>query len=218
MNNEWASLFHLVERCFKRKYVLLVLFWTLQTHLHFNSKLHQAFMEPSLTTDLFLLAGIGFFLSGSPCWHSFPWQRGHMRKVLCCGTVPLYTPSTASYTHSMSLPSLWRLHWLKELTSDPDGGAQSSAPALSPPAGMLTGFRYSSFHLWGKKKFIQTLEKCDFIIKKDSGPVEVSGNSSSKHIALITDVNVLYTVFASGNSLIFPMLVYTVKFCFPKEK
>lgn len=44
---------------------------------------------------------------------------------------------------------------------------------------------------------------------------EVTGSSSTKHIALFTDVNVLYTLMASGNS---PMLVYTVKFCFLKKE
>lgn len=103
-----------------------------------------------LTTDLFLLAGTGFSLSGSPCWQSVPWQRGRTRKAPCCGTVLPYTPSLASYTHSMSLPSPWRPHWLKELTSDPD---RCSAPTLSPTARMLMG---SNIHLsiCRKRKYI----------------------------------------------------------------
>lgn len=48
----------------------------------------------------------------------------------------------------------------------------------------------------------------------DSELDETAGNSSTKHIALFTDVHVLYTLIASGNS---PVLVYTVKFCFLEE-
>lgn len=58
------------------------------------------------------------------------------------------------------------------------------------------------FHLsiCRRRKYIQTLEKCDFIIKKkkqDSGPDEATGNSSSEHNALFTDVNVVYTTVQS---------------------
>lgn len=48
----------------------------------------------------------------------------------------------------------------------------------------------------------------------DSELDKTAGNSSTKHIALFTDVHVLYTLIASGNS---PVLVYTVKFCFLEE-
>jgi len=77
----------------------------------------------------------------------------------------------------------------------------------------------SNIHLaicW-ERKDIQTLEKWDFFIKEDSGPEQLTGSSSSKHVALFTDVNVVYTVFASSKVRC-SMIVYTVKFCFFKEK
>lgn len=114
--------------------------------------IRYTFMRPLLTIDLFLLTGTVFSLGGSPCWQSFPLQRGCMRKALCCGTMLLYTPSPASYIHWMSFPSTWRPLWLKELTSDPDQRSQSSVPTLPLTAGMLLRIKHSSFRLWKKKK------------------------------------------------------------------
>lgn len=190
----------------------IVISWMLLPTWH--TELHWVFLTGTLT-DLFLLVGIGSSLSGSPCWQTVLSQYGPMRKGLCCGTGLLSTHCLASYTHSMSSPSPWRWHLLKGLTSDPDGQEWMECS-------LLQGCRRVQIFIFPsceKGKYIQRLEKCDFIIMKtNSGPEEVTDISSSKHIALFTNVNVLDTLFASGNSEVFPMLVYTVKFCFLLEK
>lgn len=89
------------------------------------------------------------------------------------------------------------------------------------PLSLAATLTDSDIHLpkSGEGRYIRTFGEmwlCHIITisKMDSELDETAGNSSTKHIALFTDVHVLYTLIASGNS---PVLVYTVKFCFLEE-
>lgn len=182
--------------------------------LHPNRKCNEWFPGTILMIDLLFLTETVFSPTGFPSWQSCPWRHGCTKMALCSAIVLLSTPFLASCTRWMSLPSPWRRLWSKESSSDPD----TKFSSLSLSSGMLKRIKYSSFHLWEKDEHLETLEMWLSARGRTVNFDQVSGNLSSKHPSLLTDVNVLNTVLASGNSHFFPMLVYTVKFCFPKEK
>lgn len=105
----------------------------------------------------------------------------------------------------MSSVSPWKQHWLKGLNSDPKSYSSAKWHLML----MSANSRLSIY-----EEIVDTyrlFQRETFIMYTATGRYDITGNSSTKHIALVTDVNVWYTVFGSGNS---PMLVYTVKSCF----
>lgn len=138
---------------------------------------------------LFILTEIGYSLIGSPCWQNFLWLRGCTRMVPCCGTVLLYSPSPASYAHSMSSLSLWRRHWWKGLTCDSGWWWWRQRSVLAP-----LRITKSSFLLLEKKENLVLAT----LFKKER---------------LWTDWNhwkrllQTFSLFASGNRLNFPLYV-----------
>lgn len=94
----------------------------------------------------------------------------------------------------------------------PGDGAGQRSRALTPTRRSapchsiqecLRRIKYSSFHLWEKDERLETLELWLSARGRTVNLDEVTGNLSSKHLSLLTDVNVLNTVLASGNSLLF---------------
>lgn len=164
-----------------------------------NRKCNGWLPETLLMIGLLFWTGTGFSPTGSPSWQSCPWQRGCTRTALCSAIVLLSTPFLASCTRWMSLPSPWRRLWSKESSSDPD----AKFSPLSLNSGMLKRIKYSSFHLWEKDEHLETLEMWLSARGRTVNFDEVTGNLSSKHLSLLTDVNVLNTVLASGNGLFF---------------
>lgn len=164
-----------------------------------NRKCNEWLRGTLLMIDLLFTTGTGFSPTGSPSWQSCPWQGGCTRTALCFGIVLLSAPFRASCTRWMSSPSPWRRRWLKESSSDPD-------PEFSPlslNSGMRNRIKYSSFHLWEKDEHLETLETWLSTPGRTVNFDKVTGNLSSKHPSLLTDVNVVNTVLASGNGLFF---------------
>lgn len=114
-----------------------------------------------------------------------------MKKVLCCGTVLLCTPCPACCTHWKSSPSSWRQHWLKGLTSDADRFSLCNVAYCRNTNGLK--------YICGKERVFRHVRNVTLSYKR-KGKIK---SHKSQTYCLVHYVNVVHTVFALGNSLIF---------------